>query len=206
MTWIPALIAAVGLLAFLSQERNTPPAPTRIVRFMPPAAIATGSTRPGMCQHSLVSDRTDAFRCVAAETTYDPCFAVASDPLLLGGKRSGRVLCNADPRDASSGIVVTRPPEASPALGPHGDNLRAWFFELEDGSTCRPLISGDSREVDGLLELYTCRFAPPGSDAVLGEINTQTPIWTVQQASLNKRMPPLSIKQLTSAVVKTAWQ
>lgn len=196
MTWGPPLVAAVGLVAWLPQDRNAPPAPTRVVRFTPPKATSA-TTRPGACQYSLISDRTDAYRCVAAETTYDPCFAT---------DRAGAVLCNADPRDASSGINVTAPLAASSVLGPHGDNLRAWFFELEDGSTCRPLIAGGGREVDGMVELYTCRFAPPGSDAVLGEIDTQTPIWTIQQASLNKRMPPLSIKQLVSAVVKTAWQ
>lgn len=191
-----AVIAAVGLLGFIPQSREAPPAPTRVVRFTPPATT-TGSARPGSCQHSLVSDRTDAYRCVAVETTYDPCFAT---------DRAGAILCNADPRDASSGVLVTAPLAASSGLGPHGVNLSAWFFELEDGSTCRPLITGGGREVDGMVELYTCRFAPPGSDAVLGEIDTQTPIWTIQQASLNKRMPPLSIKQLVSAVVKTAWQ
>lgn len=153
--------------------------------------------RPGTCQRSVVFDRNDAYRCVAAGTTYDPCFA------LDGG---GLVLCNADPRDASSGTVITAIPPTPSALGPRRDNLRAWFFELEDGSTCRPLIFGGAREVDGMVELYTCRFAPPGSDAVLGEIDTRAPVWTVQQASLNKRAPPLSIKQLVSAVVKTAWQ
>ena len=57
-----------------------------------------------------------------------------------------------------------------------------------------------------MIERYTCRFAPPGADAVLGEIDTRGVVWTIPQAQLNKRMPPLSIKQVTSAVVKTAWQ
>jgi hypothetical protein len=192
----PTIIAAIGLLALQPQDRNTPPAPTRVLRFTPPP-MTSASARPGTCDRSLVSDRVDAYRCVAADTTADPCFAI---------DRAGLVLCDADPRDASSGMLVTTtlPPPA--ALGLRSDTLRAWFFELEDGSTCRPLVFGGGRQVDGLVELYTCRFAPPGSDAVLGEIDIHTPVWTIQQASLNKRMPPLSIKQLTSAVVKTAWQ
>ncbi|HKW00699.1 MAG TPA: hypothetical protein VJN96_12795 [Vicinamibacterales bacterium] len=193
---MPLVMAVIVFVAVaVGQHANTPPAPTRVVRFTPPAA-ANGSARPGTCQRSLVSDRADAYRCVA-ETTYDPCFAL---------ERAGLVLCNADPRDAASGTVVTVPPPGPSASGPRGVNLRAWFFELEDGSTCRPLIAGAGREVDGMVELYTCRFAPPGSDAVLGEIDTHAPVWTVQQVSLNKRAPPLSIKQLVSAVVKTAWQ
>ena len=196
MTWTPAVFAAIGLLACLAQNRDTPPAPTRVVRFTPPKADS-GSARPGTCQRSLVSDRIDAYRCVVAETTYDPCFATDG---------AGVMLCGADPRDSSSGTIVTASPPPDSARGPRGEGLRAWFFELEDGSTCRPLIFGGGREVDGMIELYTCRFAPPGSDAVLGEIDTRAPVWTIPQAALNKRMPPLSIKQVVSAVVKTAWQ
>jgi hypothetical protein len=192
---MPFVMAAIVFgMAAVAQHSSAPPPPTRVVRFTPPKAVS-GPARSGTCQRSLVSDRIDAYRCVAAETTYDPCFAL---------ERAGHVLCNADPRDAASGIVVTASGPSS--SGPRGVNLHAWFFELEDGSTCRPLIAGGGREVDGMVELYTCRFAPPGADAVLGEIDTHAPVWTVQQVSLNKRAPPLSIKQLVSAVVKTAWQ
>ena len=191
-----ATIIAIGLLGFAPQDLNTPPAPTRVVRFTPQAA-PKGSARPGNCLRSLVSDRIDAYRCNAAETTYDPCFPITG---------RGLVVCDADPRDITSGVLVTATLPSAFAWGPRDDSRRAWFFELEDGSTCRPLISGGGREVDGMVELYTCRFAPPGSDAVLGEIDTRAPVWTIPQASLNKRAPPISIKQVTSAVVKIAWQ
>jgi hypothetical protein len=196
VTNTPTAIVAIGLLALLTQDRRAPPAPTRIVHFTPPH-VASGSSWPGTCRRSVVSDRVDAYRCVTADTTDDPCFAT---------DRTGLVLCGADPRDSSSGTIVSMSAPAESRVGPRGESLRAWFFELEDGSTCRPLIFGDGREVDRMVELYTCRFAPPGGDAVLGDIDTRAPVWTIQQASLNKRMPPLSIKQLVSAVVKTAWQ
>ncbi len=196
MSCTPVVIAALGLLPLLPQDRTALPAPTKVVRFTPPAA-ASGFGQPGTCTRSLVSDRTDAYRCVVAETTHDPCFATY---------HGGLVLCNADPRDASSGVLVATNTLTPSSSGPRGLSLRAWFFELEDGSTCRPLIFADGREVDGMIELYTCRFAPPGADAVLGEIDTHAAVWTIQQASLNKRAPPLSIKQLASAAVKTAWQ
>ena len=196
MTWTSAALAVIALVAWLPQTPVSPPAPTRIVHFTPPP-VTGGSTRPGTCQRSLVSDRSDTFRCVAGDMTSDPCFAT---------NRAGVLVCDADPRDPSIGTLVTTVlPDAS-HLGPRGDKLRAWFFELEDGSTCRPLIFGAGRQVDGMVEHYTCRFAPPGSDAVLDEIDTHAPVWTIQQASLNKRALPLSIKQLVSAVVKTAWQ
>lgn len=196
MVWTPALVVAIAAIAFVPQNRDVPPAPTRVVRFTAPKAI-TGSTRPGTCHRSLVTDRVDACRCVTIETTYDPCFAT---------DRAGLVLCGADPRDVSSGTIVAVTSPTDSAAGPRGDGLRSWFFELEDGSTCRPLVLVAGREVDGMIELYTCRFAPPGADAVLGEIDARAPVWTIQQASLNKRALPLSIKQLTSAAVKAAWQ
>ncbi len=196
MTRMLTIAAAIGLAAVTPQQPDTPPAPTRVVHFTP-AKNFTGPTSTGVCQRSLLLDRDDAFRCTAAQTTYDPCF---------GTDRRGGARCGVDPRDAGSGILVEFTPAVSPAAPTRGAAVRAWFFELEDGSTCRPLVFGDGREVDGMFEIYTCHFAPPGADAVLGEIDSSARVLTIQQAQLNKRMPPLSIKQLASAAVKTAWQ
>lgn len=196
MTRTCAIVAAIGMLAVVPQQREAPPAPTRIVHFTP-AKDVSGSTASGACHRSLLLDRADAFRCLVSEQTYDPCFAT---PV------TGRARCNIDPRDGRSGLLVDFTPSPSAIVEPRGISVRAWFFELEDGSTCRPLVFGDGREVDGMFEIYTCRFAPPGADAVLGELDSSTSVWTIQQAQLNKRMPPLSIKQLTSAAVKTVWQ
>lgn len=114
MTGTPAIVAAIGLLACLPQDRNTPPAPTRVVRFTPLRA-AGGSARPGTCQRSLVSDRIDAYRCVVAETTYDPCFTTDG---------AGLMLCGVDPRDSSSGTIVTAVPPPDAALGPRVEEVR----------------------------------------------------------------------------------
>ena len=59
-----------------------------------------------------------------------------------------------------------------------------------------------------MTELYTCRFAIAGGDidAVLGDIDQRTPVWTIQKVQINKKIEPQTIKSSTSAVVKAAWQ
>jgi hypothetical protein len=187
-----ALVFAGGLLALVQA-----PAPTRIVHFDAPATLPDRS-QPADCRPSAAAGfRTDAFACTAGAKDYDPCFETA---------RSGTLLCDVDPRVASSGTLVKwTPPEAAPS-DTRGPVTRAWFFELPDGTTCRP-VTGDRREIAGLTEIYTCRFALPGeADAVLGELDASTPVWTIQQVGLNKKVEPVTIKSLLAAPVKTVWR
>jgi hypothetical protein len=116
------------------------------------------------------------------------------------------LLCDVDPRVASSGTLVKRTPPAAPAADTRGPATRAWFFELPDGTTCRP-VTGDRREIAGLAEIYTCQFAEPGeADAVLGELDASTPVWTIQQVLINKKVEPPTIKSVLAAPVKTVWR
>jgi len=188
-----AVIPTAFLLAFVQA-----PAPTRIIRFDAPATVPDRAAQSADCRPSAAAGyRADAFACTAGAKDYDPCFVTT---------RAGTLLCDVDPRVASSGTLVTRTPPDVPSADTRGPVTRAWFFELPDGTTCRP-VTGDRREVAGLTELYTCRFAFPGeADAVLGELDSSTPVWTIQQVQLNKKVEPPTIKSSLTAVVKTVWQ
>jgi hypothetical protein len=133
---------------------------------------------------------------MAGDAIFDPCFAVAG---------ANEVLCGADPRKAASGTRLTLAAPL-PSIGGASAGTSVWFFELPDGSTCQPL-TGTRREIEGQMEVYACRFAAVGDDAViLGEIDRSAPVWTVQKVQLNKKMIPPSIKSLDIVSIAAAWQ
>jgi hypothetical protein len=190
------LIASAGVLAW-QQRTVESPQPTRLIHYTAPVALPAEAI-DGACAASLVAGayRDDALRCGAGGAEYDPCFRAA---------REGYVLCNADPRKDGSGRLV-RVASTKPPGGESGGSSRAWFIELADGTTCRAIV-GVRREVEGETEVYTCAFANPGeSDAVLGDLDTSTPVWTIARASLNKKVEPQTIKSVMVVTVKTAWQ
>jgi len=172
------------------------PAATRVVRFVPAALPEHG--KPGECQASLAAAyRNDAFRCTADNASYDPCFATA---------KTGHLLCDVDPRQASSGTLVLSTTPSPPPTDTNGARNRAWLFELTDGTLCRPLLD-NRREVDGVPEIYSCKWVFPGeADGVLGELDSSTAVWTIQQVTLNKKVEPPTIKSLLTAPVKAVWQ
>ena len=202
MTWRVLLFVVATMSAItagVSPQRagTAVPAPTQAVRFTPPASLPDFVVA-GTCTASEVAAfRTDAFRCAAKSTTYDPCFATA---------RTNRAWCGTDPRKPESWFLVEAllPANHMPIGTPTGH--RVWFFELTDGSTCQPLPER-GREIEGAVEIYRCQFGSAGlADAVLGDLDSTEPIWTVRKVLINKKTEPQTIKSLTIAAVKTVWQ
>ena len=141
--------------------------------------------------------RADAMQCTAGKTTYDPCFTTS---------REDTVLCVTDPRSTSGRVPLKVASAPSPPTNASGAGHRAWFFELTDGSTCKPLAT-PGREVEGMVERYECKFGTDGpADSVLGDLDSTTPIWTISKCQLNKKMDPPTIKWNNSVAVKTVWQ
>ncbi len=196
------VLAAVLLTGVVSlAESHAPamqPAPTRVVTFVP-AARPHDTPKTAVCGPSLAAGyRKDAHQCSVGAATYDPCFALP---------QAGRALCDVDPRKASSGFVVAFDSAGAVApAGAHGIGSRAWLFELPDGSICRPILD-NRREISGTTEIYTCKFAFSGeADGVLGELDSSTPVWTIQQVLINKKVEPPTIKSALTSPVKTVWQ
>jgi hypothetical protein len=174
------------------------PLPTREVVYSVPVTLPERAV-DGTCETGSRAAwfRKDALRCTAGRAAYDPCFVTG---------RQDRALCDIDPRDPLHGVVVlmtakAQTPAESIDLGPS-----AWFFELTDGTTCQPLAT-PGREVEGLAELYGCRYGSAGdADAVLGDLDTRLAVWTVQKVLLNKKTEPPTIKSVTNAAVRIAWR
>jgi hypothetical protein len=191
-----SLIALVGAAALAGGLQAVPPQPTQVVRFHPPATLPERA-QSGSCHVPALAApyRDDAFRCVVDQTTFDPCFAT----------KAGQALCGVDPRKPATATLVNFPSAGSSASAPVSRTI-AWFVELADGSTCQPLV-GTGREIEDLVEIYTCRFGPLGdADAVLGEIDTSAAVWTIRKVLINKKAEPPTIKAVTMAAVKAVWQ
>ena len=191
------LPASVTLFA---QQSAPATSHTRVIRYTPPAHLPDRAKAGECAGPSVAADfRADAWRCTSGSTTYDPCFITA---------HADRVLCDVDPRDASSGTVLTLAsslPHVTSDSSVGGS--RAWFFELTDGSTCRPLLGAARREIEGLTEIYTCRFGSAGdADAVMGDLDASGDVWTIQKTLINKKVDPQTIKSAMSSAVRTVWQ
>jgi hypothetical protein len=193
-------VACAIIASPLSAQVPSLPEPTRVVRFTPPAQLPSRATNGTCATQSAVADnRSDAFSCTAGGMQYDPCFLTS---------HASQVLCDVDPRDPSSGMILNVT-AALPATSDRSSHRTSavWFFELADGSTCRPLLT-PGRMVEGMTEVYTCRFALANGDidAVLGDVDQRAPVWTIQKVQINKKIEPQTIKSATSAVVRAAWQ
>lgn len=192
------LIALVAATALVGGWQAVSPQPTHVVRFSPPATLPEHA-QSGSCRSpsQVAAHRDDAFRCMVEKATFDPCFATM---------KGGQVWCAADPRKPAAGTLVSVTSLESSASGAAVVGTHAWFIELTDGSTCQPL-AGVGREVDGLTEIYTCRFGPLGdADAVLGDLDTSGAVWTIRKVMINKKVEPQTIKAVTIAAVKAVWQ
>jgi len=188
-------LSAIGTAS--SREQNSVPAATTVIQFTPTPASRAG-TVDGTCRTPSVAAwfRSDAWACVAGSSTFDPCFrANAEGP---------DVWCVIDPRQPAGGT----PLRATSLIVTHATppSHRAWFFELTDGSTCRPLAA-PGRVVEGERELYACKFGSAGdADAILGDLDSTAPLWTVQKVMINKKAEPQTIKSVLVASVRTVWR
>jgi hypothetical protein len=198
-TLIGAVLFACDVTGTIAvSQGRTPLEPTRVVRFSAQAEQVARADATGVCSMPSRAAwfREDALACTTEKASYDPCFVTAREDV---------VICVSDPRSASGRVAlklgaapVRRTDPASPAH-------QAWFIELVDGTTCRPLLS-PGREVEGLLELYGCTFGIDGpADAVLGDLDSTGSVWSISKVKINKTLL-MTIKWTASAPVKTVWQ
>ena len=189
-----ALVVGLGLLGMRpgAQVLRATSVNTYAVPAGLPAVVLKGS-----CESSRAAwFRDDAAQCIAAGNRYDPCFRTTTND---------QWLCVKDPRKQDGSVLIGAGSAARSQAG-QGATHRAWSFVLADDSTCTPL-SGRGREIEGLTELYACRFGSDGeADAVLGDFDTGQPVWTIRKVLINKKTEPQTIKSLAIAAVKAAWQ
>ena len=151
--------------------------------------VAVGRTISGDCWTSSdAANRSDAWRCMAGNYIYDPCFAAnhAAHFVLCAqdgpwGKLIRMNLTHELPTTESSS--PERPPTAEPA----------WALELTDGAHC-VLLEGAGNVLANLRENYKC------SDGIIlyGTANHTSQPWTIfgRQGST---------EQLTPNTIAASW-
>ncbi|HEX5414045.1 MAG TPA: hypothetical protein VFZ25_00165 [Chloroflexota bacterium] len=161
---------------------------TQVINFVPPTT--TSNQVSGSCfASSLAATRSDAWRCMAGNVIYDPCFSIPNN--------SNQLVCVRDPRDPSTFVTMTLT-KALPAPEPVPAEKHPWFVQLADGSVCN-FFTGATGAVNGERINYGCS---DGWD-IVGEPQTGT-VWTAQQVLL----APMSTTVQKSAKVELAkvWE
>lgn len=191
---------SLGLCATTGQAQQPEPVSTAVIYYGAPEKLPSQTVNAYCVSPSDAAwFRNTAFSCVVGGSRLDPCF----DTSVPTSK-----WCAGDPRKPDTGVLVTMAALTVVDFVPQASrpSHRAWFFELTDGSTCRPL-SAPGRVVDGEHELYGCKYAPGGeADAVLGDLDSSAPVWTIHKVLINKKAEPQTIKALVVASVRTVWQ
>jgi len=177
----------------LTAERGlSAAAPTEIVQYVPPDVPK--NDRSGSCwTNSIAAPRGDAWRCMAGNEIFDPCFA--SGPA---------VVCDANPAMGKQGFrLVLEKPLPSPPAAVSGDSNTGWLIQLADGTICNR-ATGARGMVDGQMTTYYCTSKnPDDSSAVLGELRAGT-VWTAEVAVMERTS--WKIKERKTVPVIRVWQ
>jgi hypothetical protein len=125
-----AVVAACAVVAPLASPAQEPRA-TRVVTY---AAVLPGPARSsGTCwTRSLAApSRGDAYRCMAGNSIYDPCFVPPA--------QSAAAVCDVNPAGRGRGFTLrlTEPLPHEPAYG--GSAPHPFLVELAGGEVCVPL-------------------------------------------------------------------
>ena len=149
------------------------------------AASVTHEARGSCFGNSIVIARSDAWRCSAANSIYDPCFMV----------NQTQVLCPNNGPWANNGILVNIP-GGLPSAGPvkdQGTRGQPWAIQLADGSKCLP-ISGASNVIANQRLNFDC------SDGLglYGNVQRSSSVWTIFAGAQHSA-------QITMRPIATAW-
>ncbi len=171
---------------------------TEVIRFVPHSP-GRGMLRGYCWTGSIAIARPDAWRCMAGNEIFDPCFE---------DKDKGFVVCDPNPAKGDPGLrmKLTKPlPEAERQTGRVGGQ-GAWLVELADGTTCRPR-TGTGWEVQGKIVNYYCESSQKGIEIdLLGELDSSKPLWTAEKASIIQGAEGPNLINLQRAAIKRVWR
>ena len=175
---------------------------TRVITFHP--AVPAGQHRAGDCwTESAAVDRAEAWRCVADNEIYDPCFAVA--------ELKEAVVCGADPARNLPGFVLTLTKPLPTRSMPHLAAPLPWMLKLADGSVCE-LITGTSAQVDGRDVPYECSDSRACTDdrcPYLTGVTThlqRAAVWKADKVTFRSSRGTVKLLKRQSVAVVVLWQ
>jgi hypothetical protein len=160
---------------------------TQVIVFQPEGVPA--QERTGSCwSASDVLNRVDAWRCMADNSIYDPCFSIPGN--------SQGVICDTSPLSDRPGFKLNLT-ESLPARGTISPVKFAWAFELADGTNCI-FVGGATATFEGKRINYSC------SDgwSILGELQ-EGQVWTARKVRLSSDLS--SIEESVQVFIKIVW-
>ena len=160
---------------------------TQVIVFHP-KGVPT-QERSGSCwSTSNVLNRADAWRCMADNSIYDPCFSIPGN--------SQAVQCGTNPLTDSTGFKLTLT-DPLPARGTVSPVKSAWAFELADGTKCS-FVGGATTAFEGKRVNYSC------SDGwvILGELQ-EGQAWTARKVRLSADRS--SIAESVQVFITKVW-
>ena len=160
---------------------------TQIIVFHP-EGVPT-QERTGSCwSTSNVLNRVDAWRCIADNSIYDPCFSIPGN--------NQAVICDTRPLSDSTGFKLNLT-ESFPARGTVSPVKSAWAFELADGTNCT-FMGGATATFEGKRVNYSC------SDGwvILGGLQ-EGQVWTAWKVRLSSDFS--SIEESIQVSIKKVW-
>ena len=160
---------------------------TQVIVFHPegvPAQEGTGSCSSA----SDVLNRRDAWRCIADNSIYDPCFSIPGN--------NQAVICDTSPLSDSTGLKLNLT-GSLPARGTVSPVKSAWAFVLADGTNCI-FVGGATASFEGQRISYSC------SDgwSILGNLR-EGQVWTARKVRLSSDLS--SIEESVRVFIKIVW-
>ena len=171
---------------------------TNIMIFTTPD-ILPAIQKSGKCFTSSIAApyRKDAWRCMIANTIYDPCFET---------KQNGFVFCQPNPVVSDYILIkLTQvfPKASAPAAAK--DNW-AWFLTLKDGTQCYPFTGTRPFFSKDQIAYYACKSNDDSKQIVLiGELIKDV-IWKANKAILTKTGTAWAISTLKQVDINSVWQ
>jgi hypothetical protein len=195
--WIMVLIF-VALLPFSTAADDL--TGTKVLKFI---ASPEGQIKnEGYCwTNSIAATRPDAWRCMAGNEIFDPCFQ-SSDRT--------SVQCDPDPakRNAGFRLKLTQP-LPKPDIPTEAEAMskgNGWLIELYDGTLCRPATGARGLVDDKMVTCY-CENELLGTDIVLlDELDSSSPTWMAEKATLVPGPDGPKLLKSEKVAVKTVWQ
>lgn len=194
-----ALASAPGVAPRASAAGGTPASgaagllPATQVKVFHPKGTA-GAPVKGTCDmgKSVAVLRADAWRCMAGNVIYDPCFSAKA--------HATSVICGASP-DKPVGITITLPQPLPTHAPVHGS--QAWILQLGDGTTCT-FLTGATFGIKGQRANYGCSDSI--RDYVVG-MPIQGRVWYAVRAILGTKPSPNgpSAERLYAISVARVW-
>ena len=197
------LVAALLIpLATALQAMAGPIEKTRVTVFQPP--VPSGPSRRGKCwTDSIAVSRPGAWRCMAGNEIYDPCFS--------NSDLTSAVICDANPAKNSPGFILklTKPlPEPSS----HSPILpRPWLVKLADGSMCE-IQTGTIAFVAGLEVPYGCSDSQKCNDNRCPHMTGLTDkfkpgkVWIADKVAFGSSDKGLKLLGRQSVAVTAVWK